>query len=311
MVDPGDGMGGCRVIAKLGGGGMGTVYRAEQLSLGRQVALKVMNPAMQEDVECGERFLREARTAAAVSHANTVAIYDVGRDATGRLYLVQELVTGGSAKDLLHASGGILGDRRAMELIADCCAGLQAIHEAGLVHRDIKPENILLTGDGSAKLADFGLAGAVGTGGEMTMTGATIGTPAYMSPEQAQGAKDLDIRSDIFSLGATLFCLVTGAAPYQADSIWAVVAKMLTEPVPDPRAVRPDLSDGVVAVILRAMAKAPEDRYPTPRLMRQVLENLLRRRSASGEATLPTAQLRAAMVKADTTRKTIPPQAKT
>ncbi len=309
MLNPGEVIGGCRIIAKLGGGGMGTVYRAEQLSLGRLVALKVMNPAMQEDVECGERFLREARTAAAVTHAHTVAIYDVGRD-NGRLFLVQELVTGGSAKDLLHASGGFLGERRAMELIADCCAGLQAIHEAGLVHRDIKPENILLTGDGAAKLADFGLARPVGTGGEMTMTGATIGTPAYMSPEQAQGAKDLDIRSDIFSLGATFYCLVTGSAPYKADSVWAVVAKMLTEPVPDPRALRPDLADGTVAVILRAMARKPEDRYPTPRLMRQVLENLLRRRGGSDD-TVPTANLRAAVAKADTTRGTIPPQVKT
>ena len=305
MLNAGDVIGGCRIIAKLGVGGMGTVYRAEQLSLGRHVALKVMSPAMQEDVECGERFLREARTAASVTHANVVSIYDVGRD-EGRLYLVQELVTGGSAKDLLHASGGFLGEHRAVELIADCCAGLQAIYGAGLVHRDIKPENILLTGDGSAKLADFGLARAVGTGGDMTMTGATIGTPAYMSPEQAQGAKDLDVRSDIFSLGATLYCLVTGSSPYKADSIWAVVAKMLTEPVPDPRALRPDLSDGTVAVIMRAMARKPEDRYPTPRLMRQVLENLLRRRGGSS-ATLPTASLRAALVKADTTRGTIQP----
>lgn len=309
MLNAGDVIGGCRIIAKLGGGGMGTVYRAEQLSLGRQVALKVMTQAMQEDVECGERFLREARTAASVTHANVVSIYDVGRD-QGRLFLVQELVTGGSAKDLLHASGGFLGERRAMELIADCCAGLQAIHEAGLVHRDIKPENILLTADGSAKLADFGLARTVESGGEMTMTGATIGTPAYMSPEQAQGAKDLDIRSDIFSLGATLYCLVTGGAPYKADSVWAVVAKMLTEPVPDPRALRPDLSDGTFAVIMRAMARKPEDRYPTPRLMRQVLENLLRRRGGSDD-TLPTANLRAAVAKAETTRGTIPPQAKT
>lgn len=311
MLNPGDVIGGCRILAKLGGGGMGTVYRAEQLSLGRLVALKVMNQAMQDDVECGERFLREARTAAAVSHANTVAIYDVGRD-NGRLYLVQELVTGGSAKDLLTGSGGILNERRAMEVIADCCAGLQAILEAGLIHRDIKPENILITADGAAKLGDFGLARAVDAGGEMTMTGATIGTPAYMSPEQAQGRKDLDIRSDIFSLGATLYCLVTGGAPYKADSAFAMVAKMLTEPVPDPRAIRPDLSDGIVAVILRAMAKDPAERYPTPRLMRQVLENLVRRRSGSSADTVPTTHLgRGGRVKGETTHGTVTPEAKT
>jgi serine/threonine protein kinase len=308
MLNPGDVIGGCRVVAKLGAGAMGTVYRAEQLSLGRQVALKVMTTALQGDTEAGERFLREARTAAAVSHANVVSIFDVGRD-SDRLYLVQELITGGSAKDLLYASGGFLGERRALELIADCCAGLQAIHEAGLVHRDIKPENILLTSDGSAKLADFGLARTVGSGGEMTMTGATIGTPAYMSPEQAQGRKDLDIRSDIFSLGATLYCLVTGSAPYQADSIWAIVAKMINDPVPDPRTLRPDLTDGAVAVIQRAMAKEPDERYPTPRLMRQVVENLIRRRGAGSE-TLPTALLNPAKQAHATTKQTIAPQVK-
>lgn len=302
MLNPGDIIGGCRIIAKIGGGGMGTVYRAEQVSLGRQVAVKVMSASMHGDVEAGERFLREARTAAAVGHANVVAIIDVGRD-HDRLYLVQELVTGGSVKDLLLASGGILGEYRAIELIADCCAGLQAIHEAGLVHRDIKPDNILLTGDGSAKLADFGLAKPVANTEQLTMTGATIGTPAYMSPEQAQGAKSLDIRSDIFSLGATLYCLVTGGAPYKGDTIWAVVAKMLTEPVPDPRTDHPGLSNGVAAVIMRAMAKDPNERYPTPRLMRQVLENLIRQRSNSD--TVPTALLHSKPQQPSTTRQTM------
>ena len=304
MLNPGDIIGGCRIIAKIGGGGMGSVYRAEQVSLGRQVAVKVMSASMHGDVEAGERFLREARTAAAVGHANVVAIIDVGRD-NDRLYLVQELVTGGSAKDLLLASGGILGEHRAMELIADCCAGLQAIHEAGLVHRDIKPDNILLTSDGSAKLADFGLAKPVANTEQLTMTGATIGTPAYMSPEQAQGAKNLDIRSDIFSLGATLYCLVTGSAPYKGDTIWAVVAKMLTEPAPDPRKDHPGLSNGVAAVIMRAMAKDPNERYPTPRLMRQVLENLIRQRSSSD--TVPTALLHSKPPQPSTTRQTIAP----
>lgn len=302
MLNPGDSIGGCRIIAKIGGGGMGTVYRAEQVSLGRQVAVKVMSASMHGDIEAGERFLREARTAAAVGHANVVAIIDVGRD-NDRLYLVQELVTGGSVKDLLLASGGILDERRAMELIADCCSGLQAIHEAGLVHRDIKPDNILLTSDGCAKLADFGLAKPVANAEQLTVTGATIGTPAYMSPEQAQGAKNLDIRSDIYSLGATLYCLVTGGAPYKGDTIWAVVAKMLTEPVPDPRQDHPGLSHGVAAVIMRAMAKDPNERYPTPRLMRQVLENLFRQRNSSD--TVPTALIHSLPAQPSTTRQTM------
>ena len=307
MLNPGDVLGGCRIIAKIGGGGMGTVYRAEQLSLRREVAVKVMSAAMQGDVEAGERFLREARTAAAVTHANVVSIINVGIE-DDKLFLVQELVTGGSAKDLLVASGGILGERRAMELIFDCCAGLHAIYEAGLIHRDVKPENILLTGDGSAKLADFGLARPVENRDQLTMTGASMGTPAFMSPEQAQGAKNLDIRSDIFSLGATLYCLVTGSAPFKGDTVWSIVAKMLTEPTPDPRKDHPGLSSGVAAVIMRAMAKDPSERYPTPRLMRQVLENLLRRKSNASD-THPTAPLNPTPYRSNTTRQTLPASA--
>jgi hypothetical protein len=267
MFAPGDVVGPCRIVAVLGSGAMGTVYRAEQISLGRQVALKVMNATLRDDDGATERFLREARTAGAVVHPHVVGIYDVGRHQE-LPYLVQELVTGGSAKDLQRATGGILSERRALEVIADCASGLQAIHEAGLVHRDIKPENILLTQDGVAKLADFGLARLAGAATEMTMAGTTMGTPAYMSPEQAQGRADLDIRSDIFSLGATLYCLLTGSAPYQADSIWAVVARMLTEPVPDARLLRADISDAVVAILQRALARDPGERFRTPAELR-------------------------------------------
>ena len=171
-------IGGYRIVAKLGAGGMGTVYRAQQVSLNCEVVLKVLAPDARDDAEAGERFLREARTAAAVSHPNVVAIIDVGRD-HGRLYLVQELIAGGNARDLMTQHGGRIGERRALEIMIDCCSGLQAIHEAGLIHRDIKPENILLTRDGLAKLADFGLARSVGSGKEhLTVTGMTVGTPA-------------------------------------------------------------------------------------------------------------------------------------
>lgn len=254
---------GFRIVKKLGEGGMATVFLAEQLSLQREVALKLMSPQIANDAESAERFLREARIAAAVNHPNIVSVIDVGRH-EGQLYLAMELVTGGDAAQLADRLGGVLPESRALEILIDCAEGLGALGDARLVHRDIKPSNIFLTKEGRAKLGDLGLARSEDGADRLTVTGFLVGTPAFMSPEQAGAADLVDIRSDIYALGATLFDLATGQQPYTGNGPIAVAAKVLTEPTPDPQLINPLLSSATAAVIRRAMAKKPEDRFQTP-----------------------------------------------
>ena len=270
---------GFQIVAKLGQGGMGAVYRATQLSIGREVALKVMAPDVAKNKGFVERFLREGMAMGAINHPNVVTCYDAGQD--GKiLYMALELMTGGDADQLARAQGGILPPVRACAILRDCAAGLSAIHRAGLIHRDIKPANIFLGEDGTAKLADLGLARQEDGDDKMTRTGTAMGTPAFMSPEQAEGAEDLDIRSDIYALGATLFALVTGEAPFTGQSAYAVVAKVINDPVPDPRSLNPNVPDPIAQVIRTAMAKDRRKRFQTPQELQAALatchEELLR-----------------------------------
>lgn len=254
---------GFRIIRKLGQGGMGAVYLAEQISLHRQVALKVIAPQIAADAQAVDRFMREARTAAAINHPNIISVIDVGYD-NGHLYMALELVSGGDAAQLATRFNGVLPEMRALEIISDCCRGLGALYEARLIHRDIKPANIFITREGVAKLADLGLARSEQGGDRLTMSGHTIGTPAFMSPEQASGKSDLDSRSDIYSLGASLFALTTGSPPFTGDGIFAIAAKLLTEPAPDARSLNPTLSPETARVIARCLAKQPAERFQTP-----------------------------------------------
>jgi serine/threonine protein kinase len=263
-------IGGFRLIRPIGQGGMARVFLAEQVSLGREVALKLMSPHIANDADATERFLREARTAATVNHPNVVSIIDVGR-ADGQLYMALELVTGGDAAQLAQRAGGLLPEAQALALLIDCANGLQALHDARLMHRDLKPSNIFITGSGSAKLGDLGLARSADDADRMTMTGHLVGTPAFMSPEQANASKDLDIRSDIYALGATLFALVTGRQPFEGNGPIAIAAKVLTTPLPDPRLFAPHLSAATTTVIQCAMAKDPSARYSTPNALRDAL----------------------------------------
>jgi tRNA A-37 threonylcarbamoyl transferase component Bud32 len=247
---------------RLGEGGMGVVLKAEHAVLMRAVALKVMRPEIAADRACLDRFLREARAAAAVNHQNLVAIHDAG-EIDGRTFLAFEFVPGGDL-DAALARDGALAPARALELIAGCADGLQALHEAGLVHRDIKPHNIFLDARGRPKLGDFGLARDAGGADRLTMTGVGMGTPAYMAPEQANGDPGIDIRADIHALGGTLYTLLTRRIPFTGATPWAVVNAVVNDPVPDPRAVRPDLPAEVAAIVARAMAKRREERFQTP-----------------------------------------------
>ena len=267
-------IGGFKLIERIGAGGMGEVYRAQQLSMHRTVALKLLNRDLLRDATLGERFLREARAAGAVNHPNVVGCFDVGQ-ADGRYFMALEYLAGGDAEKLMRAYDHRLGERRAVEIARDCACGLEALHEAGFVHRDIKPSNILLSEDGVAKVGDLGLVASTTPNQRLTQSGTAMGTPAYMSPEQADGARDLDVRTDVYSLGASLFYLLTGHPPYTGQSAWAVVAKVINEPFPDPRRLNPEVSAACAAVVLKATSKDRDQRYQSARDVRRALADLL------------------------------------
>jgi urea transport system substrate-binding protein len=253
---------GHRVVATLGRGGMGVVYKAMQKGFEREIALKVMHGHLARDPAFSERFLREAQASGRINHPHVVTVYETGRDGDG-LYLAMEFVAGGDAEHLRQACGGRLTPRRAVEIVRDAARGLAAIHKAGLVHRDIKPSNIFVTAEGSAKLADLGLARHADGDDRLTLSGQILGTPAFMSPEQAGGGH-IDIRTDIYALGATLYTLVTGSQPYHGTTAMAIAVMAANGPFPDPLGSMPLLPRTVAAVIRRATAKPAADRHQTP-----------------------------------------------
>lgn len=281
-----------RITGKLGSGGMGTVYKGIQQSLQRTVALKVVNPASAADPIFRDRFLREARAMAQVQSPYVVACFDAGL-ADGQLFMALELVTGGDLLGLLERKGGRLQEQLALALIRDCLEGLEAIEAAKLIHRDIKPANIFLSDRGTAKLADLGLARSVKTEGDRTtMVGMIVGTPAYIAPEQARGEDDLDIRTDLYSLGASLFHLVTGTTLYPGSDPLGTLVRVLNDPVPDARERCPDVSEPMALFIRRLLDKERTRRPPSARAARQMAEELLRgRRSRDDRTPMPTAVL--------------------
>jgi len=247
------------IDAVLGQGGMGVVYRAVDRRLDRTVALKVMRPELAADPGFKERFLREAKTAASILHPNVVTLFAAGEEGTC-LYMAFEFVAGGDV-DARIKQHGTLPVAAALRILAECAQGLEAIHEAGLVHRDIKPHNIFLDDKGRAKLGDLGLARQAAGDDRLTVTGIGLGTPAYMSPEQALGQADVDVRSDIHALGATLYAMLGGAAPFSGNSPFAVTNAVINGERPSVRERNPAVGPAVEAVLLRAMAKDRAERY--------------------------------------------------
>ena len=247
------------VLGLLGAGGMGNVYRARDRELDEPVALKVLRPEIAANAAALSRFRREVKLARRVTHPNVARVFDIG-DEGGERYLTMELVDGEPLAATLARSGR-LGPARAIEVAKAVCAGLGAAHAAGVVHRDLKPDNVLLAKDGRVVVTDFGIARAAAEG-DAKLTGTIVGTPAYMAPEQVEG-KVADERADIYALGAMLFELLTGDVPWRGDNVFAVAAARLLEPPPDPRTRRPDLPAALAAIVLRAMARAPEDRFAT------------------------------------------------
>jgi serine/threonine protein kinase len=246
---------GYNIERELGHGGMATVYLAIQESLGRPVALKVMSPALVADRSFSERFLKEARTIAQLSHPHIVAVYDVGVVGHDH-YLALEYVSAGDLK--LRIRRGTFAPADAFRIIRDIASALGYAHSKGFVHRDVKPENILFRDNGTAVLTDFGIARAVSSGTRMTGMGMSIGTPHYMSPEQARG-KDVDGRADLYALGIVLYEMLTGKVPYDAEETVAIGIMHVSEPVP----VLPKALSGHQSLLDRLLAKNPTDRYRT------------------------------------------------
>jgi eukaryotic-like serine/threonine-protein kinase len=272
-------LGDFQILRRLGRGGMAEVYAARQLSLRREVAVKVLRPEYAKDEDYVRRFRREARSAAKLNHPNIVTVLDVGSqdDIT---YMVQELIDGENLKETVEQSGAFPAEL-VREILISVASALVEANSAGIVHRDIKPENLIRSSNGILKVADFGLA-RVTVGGEssmagMTQVGMTLGTPRYMSPEQIQG-REVDARSDLYSLGITAYHLLTGKPPFDAEDPVALAVKHLHDtpmPLESARASTTGkheiIDDDLIAIIGRLMAKSPEDRFSSASELLQTL----------------------------------------
>src|SRR5918997_1139124 len=245
-----------RMIRKLGGGGMADVYLAEDQELGRRVAIKILHGRYANDDQFVERFRREAKHAAGLSHPNIVSIFDRG-EAEGTYYIAMEYLEGRSLKELI-ASRGPAPVTLAIEYTRQILAALRVSHRTGVVHRDIKPHNILIDGEGRLKVTDFGIARAGPS--QMTEAGSIIGTAQYLSPEQAQGAP-VSESSDLYSVGIVLYELLTGEVPFSGESPVEIAMKHLSQVPAPPSHLRPEIPHDLDLVVMRALAKDPDDRY--------------------------------------------------
>jgi eukaryotic-like serine/threonine-protein kinase len=279
------------ILRRLGRGAMAEVYLAQQLSLGRQVALKVLNAELARDPNYVRRFDHEARAAAALVHGGIVQIYEVGQE-DGIHYIAQEYVPGRNLGEVIRGSGS-LAPQLTLDIVRQVAAALAKASSEGIVHRDIKPENIMLASSGEVKVADFGLARILGdhpAGGasaaNLTQIGVTMGTPLYMSPEQIEG-RPLDSRSDIYSLGVTAYHMLAGQPPFNGDSPLAVAVQHLNQPSTPLAIHRPDVPPHLAQLVERMMAKNPADRFPDPTALLVELHALATEGAQQGWATRP------------------------
>jgi hypothetical protein len=259
-----------RIVEHIGLGGMATVYKAYQPALDRYVAVKILPAYYAHEPGFAERFVREAKAVAKLTHPHVLPIYDFGQQ-DELSYIVMQYVDAGTLKDMLGRPTSLT---MATDIVEQIAEALDYAHERGIIHRDVKPSNVLMDRGRWVLLSDFGLAKMVEGSIQLTGSGVGVGTPAYMAPEQGQGLK-VDRRADIYSLGIILYEMVTGGVPYSAETPMAVVVKHITEPLPLPHTINPDLPEGVERVILKALAKTPDDRYETAGKMAAALRKVV------------------------------------
>ena len=278
----GNTLGSYRILEQIGRGGMATVYKAYQPSLDRYIAVKILPPQLSLEPGFSKRFGREARSVAKLEHPHILAVHDFGQE-EDLSYIVMPYVDAGTLKDLM---GQPLHPSQIADLIGQIAEALDHAHQHGIVHRDIKPSNVLLDRGEWVLLTDFGLARMMESSEQITATGVGVGTPDYMSPEQGKGEK-FDHRSDVYSLGIVLYEMLTGRVPFHAETPMAVVLKHIYEPLPLPREINPEIPEGVERVVLKALAKAPNDRHQTAGDLAQALQTAIQ--TAEAEAKLVVA----------------------
>ena len=269
----GENVGPYRVTDQLGQGGMATVFKAYHAALDRYVAIKVLHPAFKEDPHFTSRFQREARVVAMLEHTNIVPIYDYAEH-NGHPYLVMKYIEGQTLKARLDQ--GPLTKSKAGEIVDSIGSALTYAHRRGVLHRDIKPSNILLSPDGSIYLADFGLARIAEAGASTLSQDMMLGTPQYISPEQAQGSRDLNEGTDIYSFGVVLYEIVVGKVPFNADTPFSIIHDHIYTPLPIPRTVNPHVPEDVELVLLKSLAKNRDDRFDSVQLQVEAFDAAVR-----------------------------------
>ncbi len=283
-------LGNYRIDSLLGAGGMGEVYAATQLGLDRTVALKVLSPACLSDQNAVDRFMREMRVAGKLMHPNIVTAFDAGTE-NGYHYIAMTYINGTDVETILKEDKRIPEDEALTVALKIARALDHAWTQHGMLHRDLKPGNIMVNQDGEIKLMDMGLAKIKSADAGLTADGTFLGTPHYISPEQARN-KDMDCRSDMYSLGATLFNMVTGQRPFRGANLMAIVAMHVSDPIPDPCTLNQELTPACGRLIEKMMAKSPDDRYPDWKALQEAIERVL-----AGEPETTTAPATPALPK--------------
>lgn len=280
-IIPGENVGPYRIVEQLGSGGMATVFKAFQPALDRYVAIKVLHPALMKDDQFFERFKREARIVGKLEHPHIIPIYDFS-DHNREPYLVMRFVEGSTLKPRMD--GVHLLPHQILALMRPVCQAVDYAHQQGVLHRDLKPSNIMVSQEGSVFVTDFGLARMMQAGESTLSQDMLVGTPQYISPEQAQGLSDLDGRTDVYALGVILFEMLTGQVPFNADTPFATIHDHIYSPLPIPSQINPDIAPGAERLLLKTLAKEPEDRFATAGELLTALEQTFREPVIAGRA---------------------------